>query len=147
MKNLSRETQNRIKSLILTQIEINKLVYFANKSLPNESCALLLGNYNNENEIKVIDSLAMRNSDESPTSFRIESQELINGYLTAEKMNLNVVGIFHSHPAPPMPSSTDKIFMEINPVVWLIYSTLINQSRAYIFEQKVREVQLKVIKE
>ena len=147
MKNLSRETQNRIKSLILTQIELNKLVYFANKSLPNESCALLLGNYNNENEIKVIDSLAMRNSDESPRSFRIESQELINGYLTAEKMNLNVVGIFHSHPAPPMPSSTDKIFMEINPVVWLIYSTLINQSRAYIFEQKIREVQLKVIKE
>ena len=87
------------------------------------------------------------NSDESPRSFRIESQELINGYLTAEKMNLNVVGIFHSHPAPPMPSSTDKIFMEINPVVWLIYSTLINQSRAYIFEQKIREVQLKVIKE
>lgn len=147
MKNLSRETQNRIKSLILTQIELNKLVYFANKSLPNESCALLLGNNNNENEIKVIDSLAMRNSDESPRSFRIESQELINGYLTAEKMNLNVVGIFHSHPAPPMPSSTDKIFMEINPVVWLIYSTLINQSRAYIFEQKIREVQLKVIKE
>jgi [CysO sulfur-carrier protein]-S-L-cysteine hydrolase len=147
MKNLSRETQNRIKSLILTQIELNKLVYFANKSLPNESCALLLGNYNNENEIKVIDSLAMRNFDESPTSFRIESQELINGYLTAEKMNLNVVGIFHSHPAPPMPSSTDKIFMEINPVVWLIYSTLINQSRAYIFEQKIREVLLKVIKE
>src|SRR4051812_9534475 len=139
MKNLSRETQNRIKSLILTQIELNKLVYFANKSLPNESCALLLGNYDNENEIKVIDSLAMRNSDESPRSFRIESQELINGYLTAEKMNLNVVGIFHSHPAPPIPSSTDKIFMEINPVVWLIYSTLINQSRAYIFEQKIRE--------
>lgn len=147
MKNLSRETQNRIKSLILTQIELNKLVYFANKSLPNESCALLLGNNNNQNEIKVIDSLAMRNSDESPRSFRIESQELINGYLTAEKMNLNVVGIFHSHPAPPIPSSTDKIFMEINPVVWLIYSTLINQSRAYIFEQKIREVQLKVIKE
>jgi [CysO sulfur-carrier protein]-S-L-cysteine hydrolase len=147
MKNLSRETQNRIKSLILTQIELNKLVYFANKSLPNESCALLLGNYNNENEIKVIDSLAMRNSDESPRSFKIESQELINGYLTAEKMNLNVVGIFHSHPAPPIPSSTDKIFMEINPVVWLIYSTLINQCRAYIFERKIREVQLKVIKE
>ena len=147
MKNLSRETQNRIKSLILTQIELNKLVYFANKSLPNESCALLLGNYNNENEIKVIDSLAMRNSDESPRSFRIESQELINGYLTAEKMNLNVVGIFHSHPAPAVPSSTDKIFMEINPVIWLIYSTVNKESRAYIFEQKVREVQLKVFKE
>jgi [CysO sulfur-carrier protein]-S-L-cysteine hydrolase len=147
MKNFSRETESRIQSLILTQIQLNNLAYFASNSLPNESCALLLGNYTNENEIKVIDSLSMRNSDASPKSFRIESQELINGYLTAEKMNLNVVGIFHSHPAPPIPSSTDIIFMEINPVVWLIYSTLTNQSRAYIFEQKVREVQLKVIKE
>jgi hypothetical protein len=38
--------------------------------------------------------------------------------------------------------------MEINPVVWLIYSTLTNESRAYIYEQKkVREVRLRVIKE
>jgi proteasome lid subunit RPN8/RPN11 len=91
----------------------------------------------------------MKNSDASPTTrFRIDPQELINGYLRAEKMGLNVVGIFHSHPAPPIPSSTDKIFMEINPVVWLIYSTLTNESRAYIYEQKkVREVRLRVIKE
>jgi hypothetical protein len=38
--------------------------------------------------------------------------------------------------------------MEINPIVWLIYSTLTNESRAYIFEQKkIREVRLSVIKE
>jgi proteasome lid subunit RPN8/RPN11 len=89
----------------------------------------------------------MKNSDASPTSFRIEPQELINAYLTAEKRNLSVIGIFHSHPAPPIPSSTDKIFMEINPVIWLIYSTITKESRAYIFEQKVCEVQLKVLKE
>ena len=147
MLNYDREMESQVQYLILTRLQLDDLTDFANNSLPNESCALLLGNHTNENEIKVIDSLSMRNSDASPTRFRIDSQELINGYLTAEKMNLNVVGIFHSHPAPPIPSSTDKIFMEINPVVWLIYSTLINQSRAYIFEQKIREVQLKVIKE
>ena len=139
--------ESQIQSLILTQIQLNNLAYFASNSLPNECCSLLLGNYTNENEIKVIDSLSMRNSDASPRSFRIESQELINGYLTAEKMKLNVVGIFHSHPAPAVPSSTDKIFMEINPVIWLIYSTLAKESRAYIFEEKVREVQLKLLKE
>jgi [CysO sulfur-carrier protein]-S-L-cysteine hydrolase len=139
--------ERQIRTLILTQLQLDNLAYLAGNSLPNESCALLLGNHTNENEIKVVDSLSMKNSDESPTRFRIESQELINGYLTAEKRNLNVVGIFHSHPAPPVPSSTDKIFMEINPVVWLIYSTITSQSKAYIFEQKVRQVQLKVIKE
>ncbi len=141
--------ESQIQSFILTQFQLERLASLARDSLPNESCALLLGNNTNkENEIQVIETLSMKNSDASPTTrFRIDSQELINGYLRAEKMGLNVVGIFHSHPAPAVPSSTDKIFMEINPVIWLIYSTLTKESRAYIFEQKVREVQLKVLKE
>ena len=142
--------KSQIQSFIITQFQLERLASLARDSLPNESCALLLSNNTNkENEIQVIETLSMKNSDESPTTrFRIDSQELINGYLRAEKMGLNVVGIFHSHPAPPIPSSTDKIFMEINPVVWLIYSTLTNESRAYIFEQKkIREVRLSVIKE
>lgn len=142
--------ESQIQSFILNHFQLERLACLARDSLPNESCALLLGNNTNkENEIQVIESLSMKNSDALPTTrFRIDSQELINGYLRAEKMGLNVVGIFHSHPAPPIPSSTDKIFMEINPVVWLIYSTLTNESRAYIYEQKkVREVRLRVIKE
>jgi [CysO sulfur-carrier protein]-S-L-cysteine hydrolase len=142
--------ESQIQSFILTQFQLERLTSLASDSLPNESCALLLGNNTNkENEIQVIETLSMKNSDASPTTrFRIDSQELINGYLRAEKMGLNVVGIFHSHPAPPIPSSTDKIFMEINPVIWLIYSTLTNESRAYIFEQeRIREVRLSVIKE
>ena len=142
--------ESQIQSFILNQFQIECLACLARDSLPNESCALLLGNNTNkENEIQVIETLSMKNSDALPTTrFRIDSQELINGYLRAEKMGLNVIGIFHSHPAPPIPSSTDKIFMEINPVVWLIYSTLTNESRAYIFEQeKIREVRLSVIKE
>jgi [CysO sulfur-carrier protein]-S-L-cysteine hydrolase len=142
--------ESQIQSFILTQFQLERLASLARDSLPNESCALLLGNNTNkENEIQVIETLSMKNSDASPTTrFRIDSQELINGYLRAEKMGLNVIGIFHSHPAPPIPSSTDKIFMEINPVVWLIYSTLTNESRAYIFEQeKIREVRLSMIKE
>jgi [CysO sulfur-carrier protein]-S-L-cysteine hydrolase len=142
--------ESQIQSFILTQFQLERLASLARDSLPNESCALLLGNNTNkENEIQVKETLSMKNSDASPTTrFRIDSQELINGYLRAEKMGLNVVGIFHSHPAPPIPSSTDKIFMEINPVIWLIYSTLTNESRAYIFEQeKIREVRLSVIKE
>lgn len=142
--------ESQIQSFILTQFQIERLSSLARDSLPNESCALLLGNNTNkDNEIQLIETLSMKNSDASPTTrFRIDSQELINGYLRAEEMGLNVVGIFHSHPASPIPSPTDKIFMEINPVVWLIYSTLTNESRAYIFEQKkVREVRLRVIKE
>jgi proteasome lid subunit RPN8/RPN11 len=84
----------------------------------------------------------MKNSDLSVLTFSIDPQELIDTYQKVEKQDRQVVGIFHSHPAEPIPSSIDKKFMEINPVVWLIYSTTTNESKAYIFEEKIKEVQL-----
>jgi hypothetical protein len=35
--------------------------------------------------------------------------------------------------------------MQINPVVWIIYSTITNEAKAYIFEETIRQVQLTVI--
>ena len=72
---------------------------------------------------------AIKNSDELETTFSIDPQELISEYQNAEQRNLQVVGIFHSHPSLPYPSLTDKEFMEINPVVWLIHSTITHQTR------------------
>jgi proteasome lid subunit RPN8/RPN11 len=86
----------------------------------------------------------MKNSDASIISFSIAPQELIDAYQTVEKQGMEVVGIFHSHPAQPLPSSVDKKFMQINPVVWIIYSTITNEAKAYIFEEKIEEVQLRV---
>ena len=133
-----------IITLILTNQQLETLVSLAKDSLPNESCALLVGN-NGGNEICVVYVLPMSNSDKSTVSFSIDPRELINAYQTAEKRGLQVVGIFHSHPTQPFPSSTDKKYMKINPIVWLIYSTLTNESKAYVFEDKIKKVHLRVI--
>ena len=50
--------------------------------------------------------LPMRNMDESPVTFSIEPAELLHAYNLAENKGLEVIGIFHSHPARPWPSST-----------------------------------------
>ncbi|HEX2613908.1 MAG TPA: M67 family metallopeptidase [Nitrososphaera sp.] len=128
--------------IILTYEQIRQLANLAKQSFPNESCAFLLGN--GENEVTVIEILPMRNADESMISFSIEPKELLQAYETAEKKKLQIVGIFHSHPARPSPSSTDKKFMEINPVVWLIYSTTNEQFKAYVYDDSVREVDVKI---
>jgi len=96
-------------------------------------------------EIIVTDVIAVKNSDSSPVSFSIDPDDLIEGYQLSESRNLQVVGIFHSHPAEPFPSSIDKRYMKINPVVWLIYSTVTNEARAYIFECRLKEVGLRVM--
>jgi proteasome lid subunit RPN8/RPN11 len=123
----------------LTERQVGQLTSIAKSALPNESCAFLLG----KND-KVTEILPMRNSDESQISFSIEPQEVLRAYDLAESKELQVVGIFHSHPARPAPSKTDRKFMEINPVVWLIYSTTEQRFKAYIYDSDVSEVALKI---
>ncbi|MDQ3908914.1 MAG: hypothetical protein M3232_00730, partial [Thermoproteota archaeon] len=70
-----------MKTISLTPDHIRKLVGIARDALPNESCALLLGN---NDKIKKI--LKARNSDESPVRFSIEPKELIHAYSYAESI-------------------------------------------------------------
>ena len=128
-----------MQSISLTAGQIEELVSIAKDVLPNESCGLLLG----ENDA-VAEILPMRNVDESPLTFSIESTELVDAYNLAESKGLQVIAIFHSHPAQPSPSSTDIKFMEINPVVWLIYSTTEWRLKAYVYEDYVKEVTIKI---
>lgn len=123
----------------LTAGQIGELSTLAKSSLPNESCAFLLGKNDN-----VVEILPMRNSDESTVSFSIEPQEVLRAYDLAESKKLHVIGIFHSHPAKPAPSSTDKRFMEINPVVWLIYSTTEQRFKAFVYGSDIMEVAVKI---
>ena len=128
--------------VVLSCEQLDELAHLAKDSLPNESCAFLLGR--GEAEVIVDEIFQMDNADQSMISFSIEPQELVRAYQLAEKKKLQIVGIFHSHPAEPVPSSMDRRFMEINPVVWLIYSSVTHQFLAYIYCDKVREVTLKV---
>jgi [CysO sulfur-carrier protein]-S-L-cysteine hydrolase len=128
-----------MQSISLTAGQIEELASIAKDVLPDESCALLLG----ENNI-VVEILPMRNVDESPITFSIESTELVQAYNLAESKGLQVIAIFHSHPAKPSPSSTDIKFMEINPVVWLIYSTTEWRLKAYVYDDDIKEVTIKI---
>jgi proteasome lid subunit RPN8/RPN11 len=132
-----------IDRIILTTQQHNNLVSLAKNTLPNESCAILVGKTTGK-DVRIIDLIPMRNSDSSKVTFSMDPQQLMDMYQEVEKQDMHVVGIFHSHPAEPTPSSIDKKFMEINPVVWIIYSTITYRSRAYIFEEKIKEVQIHI---
>ena len=120
--------------IVLTSEQITRLARFANEALPNESCALLVGS---SSESTVTEILLMKNVDISPYSFSIEPSELLVAYDKAEKKGLDVIGIFHSHPGKPSPSTIDLKYMEINPVIWLIYSTTEDGFGAYLSERSV----------
>ncbi|MEX0910547.1 MAG: Mov34/MPN/PAD-1 family protein, partial [Nitrosopumilaceae archaeon] len=76
----------------------------------------------------------------------ISNEELIKVYEEAEKRQLDVVGIFHSHPdSSAYPSLTDQKYMEINPVPWIIFSNKNGEFKAYVFDSKIISVDLTVL--
>jgi [CysO sulfur-carrier protein]-S-L-cysteine hydrolase len=130
-----------MNTISLTAAQIRQLVGIAKDALPNESCAFLLGHND-----KVAKILPMRNIDESPVTFSIEPAELLHAYNLAESKGMQVIAIFHSHPAKPWPSSTDIKFMEINPVVWVIYSTTESQLKAFVYDddELIKEIDITI---
>ena len=123
--------------IILTKAQRQILSTEAINKKPNESCALLFGKKENE-KITVNEIFLTENIEKSPINFTISNEQLIQGYKIAEDKGLEVIGIFHSHPdSEPFPSETDKKFMEINPVTWVIFSPLTNEFKAYMFESEL----------
>jgi len=82
-----------------------------------------------------------KNIDESPINFTISNEQLIEAYKIAEDKKIEVIGIFHSHPnSEAFPSNTDKKFMQSNPVVWIIYSGINKNFKAFILESDSIEI-------
>ena len=125
-----------MQKIILKQSEREILSQYSENQKPNESCAILFGKNN-----QVQDLFLTENVDESPVNFTISNKQLIEGYRIAEEQKMDVIGIFHSHPnSDAFPSNTDKKFMQSNPVVWIIYSGINKNFRAFILDSNITEI-------
>lgn len=128
-----------LQEIILKQAEKKILSQYSENQKPNESCAILFGKNN-----QVLEVFLTENIDESPVNFTISNKQLIEGYKMAEDKKMDVIGIFHSHPnSDAFPSNTDKKFMQSNPVVWIIYSGINKNFRAFILESDTIEISIK----
>ncbi len=126
-----------IQEIVFLQNHIETLKRHAENCSPNESCALLFGKILDGKYI-VKEAFLTKNVENSPYSFTISPEELIKAYQEAEKKSLDVIAIFHSHPdSVAYPSSTDRKFMETNPVPWIIYSNSNKELKAFILESGI----------
>jgi proteasome lid subunit RPN8/RPN11 len=128
-----------LQEIILSQTDKKILSEYSENQKPNESCAILFGKNN-----QVLDLFLTENIEESPVNFTISNKQLIEGYKVAEEKKMDVIGIFHSHPdSDAYPSNTDKKFMQSNPVVWIIYSGINKNFKAYLLESDIIEITIK----
>jgi [CysO sulfur-carrier protein]-S-L-cysteine hydrolase len=135
----------KVKSIVLTKNQTDILKHHSEKNSPNEACAILFGK--TEDHIATVKEVFLtKNIENSPVNFTISPEELISAYSKAERENLDVSAIFHSHPGSiAYPSTTDKKFMEINPVIWIIFSNIHDEFKAYIYDLDLIPVPVKIL--
>lgn len=125
------------REIVFSKNHIDILRKHAKEKEPNESCAILFGKSENTRFLTK-DVFLTNNVEQSPVRFTISNDDLIKAYEQAEKNGFEVIGIFHSHPdSAAYPSGTDLKYMEINPVVWVIFSNITGEFRGYILESIV----------
>jgi proteasome lid subunit RPN8/RPN11 len=92
-----------------------------------------------------------RNAGDDPkTSFIISPEELLEGYQLAEEKQLELVGVFHSHPeTAASPSNFDKKFMKVNgSVPWIIFSGMNTDLKAFMLDEDTKlmeKIKIKII--
>jgi len=125
-----------LQKITLSQSDKKILTEHAENEKPNESCAILFGKDSLVSEV-----FLTKNIEESSVNFTISNEQLIEGYKIAEEKKVEVIAIFHSHPnSDTYPSNTDKKFMHSNPVVWIIYSGINKDFKAYFLESDIVEI-------
>lgn len=83
----------------------------AEAAYPFEGCGLLLGPFGAEkraSEVVVLKN-ALRDEGRGRFDFQFSPQEFAQAQLAADKRNLDIVGLYHTHPDhPAKPSKTDE---------------------------------------
>ena len=128
----------------MTEAQKQILSNHADNEKPNESCAILFGT-DNEEEVKVEKVFLTKNIDQSPVNFTISAEQRLEADKMERESQLKIIGIFHSHPdSKAYPSNTDKKFMELNPEVWIIFSGISKDFKAYVLEQEISEIPIEI---
>jgi proteasome lid subunit RPN8/RPN11 len=97
-------------SIVFTSDAWASLQQLSEAAYPFEGCGLLLGPLAKERQVQRIVMLrnVLRDEGRGRFDFSFSPKEFMEAQMAAEKQNLDVVGIFHTHPDhPAIPSKTD----------------------------------------
>lgn len=96
-----------VERLIVTETHWQEMVSHVTAFLPEEACGLVGGKFRAPDAFAVV-VLPVPNLLHSPARFRMDPAAQLKTFLALDELGLDLVAIFHSHPAgPETPSPTD----------------------------------------
>ena len=105
------------QGLILSKDHWQQMLEHIHRHAPLEACGLLAGKDNRVERVILI-----RNQAQSPVRFVMDPYEQLQAFEWIDSSGLDLLGIFHSHPAGPETASQTDIEEAAYEVVHLIWS-------------------------
>jgi len=131
-----------MQSLSLSKEQLQNIIAYVDSHTPLESCGLLAGH--NEKVEKIF---FVPNQAQSPVRYVMDPIEQLNAFEWIESNDMELLGIFHSHPTGPETVSPTDIKQAAYAVTYLILSRVDDVWRArgfWIENGSFREVTLQI---
>lgn len=129
--------------LTLSRIHWQEMLAYVDRHAPLEACGLLAGKNGWVEKVILI-----RNQAQSPTRFVMEPYEQLQAFTWIDTHGLDLLGIFHSHPAGPETASVTDVAEAAYEVVHLIWSRNQNGWKArgfWIEHGSATEIELQIV--
>lgn len=107
----------RPNRLMIADSQLREILDHVERAVPNEACGLVAGQ--NEHVEKII---PVRNQAESPVRFVMDPYEQLKAFHWMDDNHLDLLGIFHSHPAGPETASPVDVAEAAYEVIHVIIS-------------------------
>lgn len=132
-----------MQSLTLTNQQLQDMIAHVESHAPLEACGLLAGKSSTVESV-----LKVTNQAQSPVRYVMDPIEQLHAFEWIESNELDLLGIFHSHPTGPETVSPTDIAEAAYDVVYIILSRMDGRWRArgfWIEGDDYREVALQVL--
>jgi [CysO sulfur-carrier protein]-S-L-cysteine hydrolase len=129
--------------LTMSKEHWREMLQYVDNHLPLEACGLLAGTDNRVEKV-----MGVRNQEQSPVRFVMDPREQLKAFDWIESSGLDLLGIFHSHPAGPETASATDIAEAAYEVIQIIWSRTEGrwQARGFWIEAgEASEVSLRII--
>jgi proteasome lid subunit RPN8/RPN11 len=129
--------------IVIDQKQYNEMLQHVKTHAPLEACGLLAGKGQRVDRV-----IPVRNKEQSAIRFVMDPSEQLDAFHWIESQGLDLLGIFHSHPAGPETASATDIEEAAYEVVHVIWSGFNGEWKArgfWIENGLAQEVSLSVV--
>ena len=133
-------------TIVLRRTLLDDIAGHSLNEYPKEACGIMVGELMGKTKV-VKHVFKTRNRLSSSSRYEIDPEDQLKVFQEAERLKLEVIGFYHSHPYwEPLPSQVDRSLAFYRGYSYSIYSVFTRTLGSYVWNgEKFEEEQVKII--